>query len=159
MTRQDINQAFLGTAFLDGANATYVEAMQARYDKDPGSVPADWRDFHLGDGQAVRGWANTGDWRGPFLRLSYRAGPDSALAQAGARLSESIGCRIAIPNGPSATVPAHYDTASARYAVELWGRNQDQLRSALGPRGQASVDQGALVGRPDKASRAVCRCP
>jgi mannose-6-phosphate isomerase-like protein (cupin superfamily) len=107
------------------------------------------RDFHLGDVQAVRGWANTGDWRGPFLRLSYRAGPDSALAQAGARLSESIGCRIAIPNGPSATVPAHYDTASARYAVELWGRNQDQLRSALGPRGQASVDQGALVGRPD----------
>ena len=107
------------------------------------------RDFHLGDVQAVRGWANTGDWRGPFLRLSYRAGPDSALAQAGAQLSESIGCRIAIPNGPSATVPAHYDTASARYAVELWSRNQDQLRPSLGPRGQASVDQGALVGRPD----------
>jgi mannose-6-phosphate isomerase-like protein (cupin superfamily) len=107
------------------------------------------RDFHLGDVQAVRGWANTGDWRGPFLRLSYRAGPDCALAQAGAQLSDTIGCRIGIVNGPSATLPAHYDPAGQRYCVELWGRDHGQLRPVLGPRGQAGIDQGALVGRPD----------
>lgn len=107
------------------------------------------RDFHLGDVQAVRGWANTGDWRGPFLRLTYRAGPDSALARAGAQLGDTIGCVLSIPNGPSATVAAHYDAQSARYAVELWGRPGDSLRGPLGPRGQAAVDQGALVGRPD----------
>ncbi len=45
MTRQDINQTFMRTAFLDGANATYVEALQARYEKDPNSVELSWRDF------------------------------------------------------------------------------------------------------------------
>lgn len=51
MTRQDINQTFLNTAFLDGANAAYVEALQAKYDRDAGSVDASWRDFFasLGD--------------------------------------------------------------------------------------------------------------
>ncbi|HKU11345.1 MAG TPA: hypothetical protein VJQ61_08970 [Sinomonas sp.] len=107
------------------------------------------RDFHLGDVQAVRGWANTGEWRGPFLRLTYRAGPDSALAQSGAQLGDTIGCVISIPGGPSATVSAHYDQATARYAVELWGQSGDTLRKPLGPRGQASFDQGTLIGRPD----------
>jgi 2-oxoglutarate dehydrogenase E1 component len=51
MTRQDINQTFMRTAFLDGANATYVEALQARYEKDPNSVELSWREFFdsLGD--------------------------------------------------------------------------------------------------------------
>ena len=51
MTRQDMNQAFLRTAFLDGANATYVEQLQAAYEKDPNSVEASWREFFetLGD--------------------------------------------------------------------------------------------------------------
>src|SRR5947209_19240635 len=51
MTRQDINQNFLRTAFLDGANATYVEALQARFEKDPNSVEPGWREFFesLGD--------------------------------------------------------------------------------------------------------------
>ena len=54
MTRQDINQALLQTAFLDGANATYVEALQARYEKDPNSVEPGWREFFdaLGDDPA-----------------------------------------------------------------------------------------------------------
>ncbi|HXT05495.1 MAG TPA: 2-oxoglutarate dehydrogenase E1 component [Roseiarcus sp.] len=54
MTRQDINQSFQRTAFLDGTNSTYVEALQARYDKDPNSVEASWRDFFasLGDDAA-----------------------------------------------------------------------------------------------------------
>ena len=30
---------------------------------------------HLGRHALVRGWVTTGDWTGPFLRLSYRAGP------------------------------------------------------------------------------------
>ena len=45
MTRQDMNQAFMRTAFLDGANATYVEALQARFDRDPNSVEPSWREF------------------------------------------------------------------------------------------------------------------
>ena len=39
-------------------------------------------DFRTTDTYLVRGWVSAGDWRGPFLRLSYRGGPDSLLSQA-----------------------------------------------------------------------------
>ena len=54
MTRQDVNQALLQTSFLYGANAAYIEALQAKYEKDPQSVEAGWREFFdaLGDDPA-----------------------------------------------------------------------------------------------------------
>jgi hypothetical protein len=106
------------------------------------------RDFHLADSRAIRGWANTGAWRGPFVQLSYRAGPDSALAQA-AQLGNRIGCNVSIPGGPQAQLQAAYDPASARYVIELWGLDAGALRGQLGPRGQAAFDAGLLTGRPD----------
>ena len=39
------NEQFLGTAFLYGGNATYLEQMLAAYSKDPDSVPESWREF------------------------------------------------------------------------------------------------------------------
>ena len=36
--------------------------------------------FLVADTQLIRGIASAGAWSGPFLRLSYRAGPDSVLA-------------------------------------------------------------------------------
>ena len=52
--RGEQNEQFLGTAFLYGGNAVYVEQMQAAYAKDPNSVPESWRDFfsQLGDTQS-----------------------------------------------------------------------------------------------------------
>ena len=51
MTRQDSNRAFMDTEFLHGVNGAYVEALQAKFDKDPSSVEPSWRDFFeaLGD--------------------------------------------------------------------------------------------------------------
>ena len=45
MARQDKNAALAATSFLYGANAPYIEAMQARYARDPASVNAEWRAF------------------------------------------------------------------------------------------------------------------
>src|SRR5690606_37936864 len=45
MTREALNQSFLLTSFLDGANAAYIEDLQARYAANPGSVPDAWRHF------------------------------------------------------------------------------------------------------------------
>ncbi|WP_421724880.1 2-oxoglutarate dehydrogenase E1 component [Bauldia sp.] len=45
MTRQDPNAALAATSFLYGANAPYIEDMQARYDRDPNSVDGEWRAF------------------------------------------------------------------------------------------------------------------
>src|SRR5471030_1832893 len=55
MARQDINQSLLQSSFLDGANAAYVEALQARYERDPSSVETGWREFFdaLGDDPAT----------------------------------------------------------------------------------------------------------
>src|SRR5215210_1568058 len=45
MARQDLNEIFAQTAFLYGANATYIEELYARYAKDPNSVDAEWKAF------------------------------------------------------------------------------------------------------------------
>ena len=45
MAGQNRNTTLSDTSFLDGANAAYLEALQARYEKSPESVDADWRAF------------------------------------------------------------------------------------------------------------------
>jgi 2-oxoglutarate dehydrogenase E1 component len=45
MTRQPLNDRFQRTSFLSGANAAYVEEMQAEYERNPGSVGDEWRHF------------------------------------------------------------------------------------------------------------------
>ncbi len=45
MTRQPLNDRFLRTSFLSGANAAYVEQMQAEYERNPGAVSDEWRIF------------------------------------------------------------------------------------------------------------------
>src|ERR1700723_528166 len=68
MARQDINQELLQSSFLDGANGAYVEALQARYERDPNSVEPGWRDFFdaLGDDPAsVEKTASGPSWERP----------------------------------------------------------------------------------------------
>src|SRR5260370_10324745 len=68
MTRQDINHALLRTSFLFGANSAYIEALQAKYEKDPLSVEAGWRNFFaaLGDDpSSVAKTAGGASWRKP----------------------------------------------------------------------------------------------
>ena len=44
MTEQS-NTAFQSQTFLDGANATYIDALQARHAADPGSVDGQWAEY------------------------------------------------------------------------------------------------------------------
>ncbi|HET6927713.1 MAG TPA: 2-oxoglutarate dehydrogenase E1 component, partial [Hyphomicrobiaceae bacterium] len=102
MTRQPKNEAFAQTSFLQGANAAYIEEMQAQYERNPGSVTNEWRHFFAslkeerapqdGNGHGGPSWAKplaslqekselldalTGDWggveRGVRDRLKARA--------------------------------------------------------------------------------------
>jgi 2-oxoglutarate dehydrogenase E1 component len=70
MTDQSPTAAFAASSFLDGANADYVDQLQARYAADPNSVDAGWAEFFraLGDSEidakrAAEGpsWARA-DW-------------------------------------------------------------------------------------------------
>jgi 2-oxoglutarate dehydrogenase E1 component len=45
MSRQDATSAFARTSFLYGSNAAYIEDLYARYEKNPGSVDAEWQVF------------------------------------------------------------------------------------------------------------------
>ncbi|MEQ1577240.1 MAG: 2-oxoglutarate dehydrogenase E1 component [Hyphomicrobium sp.] len=45
MSRNALNEQFLRTSFLSGANGAYVEEMQARYERNPGAVSDEWRHF------------------------------------------------------------------------------------------------------------------
>src|SRR6476646_2138890 len=65
MSRQPKNEAFARTSFLQGANAAYIEEMQAQYERNPGSVSDEWRHFfaslqedqHGGNGHDGPSWA------------------------------------------------------------------------------------------------------
>ncbi|SEQ84331.1 2-oxoglutarate dehydrogenase E1 component [Faunimonas pinastri] len=45
MARQEANEAFQLSSFLYGGNAAYLEELYTRFQQDPSSVDAEWRDF------------------------------------------------------------------------------------------------------------------
>jgi 2-oxoglutarate dehydrogenase E1 component len=64
------NEALLETSFLDGANATFVEEMQARYLEDPNSVDPSWRAFFAAapdSAESVRAAVEGPSWYRPEL--------------------------------------------------------------------------------------------
>ena len=52
MTEQSPTAAFTASSFLDGANADYVDQLQARYAADPNSVEAGWAEFFRAMGES-----------------------------------------------------------------------------------------------------------
>jgi len=48
MARDSKTETFLRTSFLHGANAAYLEDLQARYEQDPSSVDSEWQAFFAG---------------------------------------------------------------------------------------------------------------
>ncbi|HYC24503.1 MAG TPA: 2-oxoglutarate dehydrogenase E1 component, partial [Roseiarcus sp.] len=118
MTRQDFNQALLRTSFLYGANAPYIEDLQARYEKDPASVEPDWREFFesLGDDPAsVEKTARGPSWE----RANWPAQPSgdliSALDGDWPALEKAVGekLRAKAAAEPRAAAPAEADLQRA----------------------------------------------
>lgn len=113
------------------------------------------RDFRTTDCFLVRGWARLGGRDNgtavPFLRLSYRGGPDSRLSiSADHQLGPDI--RLWLKVGNSATsqlLRVPYNELSDRYEIELWGYSGSDLRDRLDPQGRDALDRGELVQRPD----------
>ncbi len=109
------------------------------------------RDFRTTDTLLIRGWTRAGSFTVPFLRLSYRGGPDSALSQSsGHQLGEDIRLWIKVgANATSELIVVPYNARSDRYEVELWGFPQGNLRDLLGDRGRDAFDRGELQVRND----------
>ncbi len=106
--------------------------------------------FRLTDVHVIRGWASAGDWTGPFLRVSYRGGPDSVLSQAAGGLGHKVKMWIKVGNQATPSlIELPYNETSDRYEVEMWGDPGFPLRDALDDKGKASFDRGELTVRND----------
>jgi 2-oxoglutarate dehydrogenase E1 component len=95
MSRQDANAAFALSSFLYGGNAAYIEDLYARYETDPGSVDAEWRDFFgsLKDQAAdVAKSARGASWKRP--PLTERTELLSALDGQWAEAERGIGDKV-----------------------------------------------------------------
>jgi mannose-6-phosphate isomerase-like protein (cupin superfamily) len=108
-------------------------------------------DFLTTDTLLVRGLATAGGWTGPFVRLSYRGGPDSVLSQkTGYHLGGDIKVWAKIGGATTAeplTVP--YNEVTDRYEVEIWGYPGNDLAGQMDDRGKAALQSGELIVRAD----------
>lgn len=123
--------------------------------------------FTVTDTYALRGWVTPRAWVDPaapvpvvdrivpFLKLSYRAGPDSKLAEALGELPGSLIRLYLKVNGRDAggLIDVPYNNGTNRYEIEIWGDHGADLRAVFSDdgaeRGLASLDRGELISRPD----------
>src|SRR5262245_44359332 len=84
-TRQPKNEAFARTSFLHGANAAYVEEMQAQYERNPGSVSDEWRHFFASlQEESKRGNGHNGpSWAKPLEQIEQEGNRDLLAALTG----------------------------------------------------------------------------
>src|SRR5436305_4226809 len=97
MSRQDANAAFALSSFLHGANATWIDGLYARYEKDPASVEAECQEFFnsLKDPAAdILKNANGPSWARDNWPLAPRDELTSALDGNWAAVEKVIGGKI-----------------------------------------------------------------
>jgi len=95
MSRQDANAAFALSSFLYGGNAAYIEDLYARFEADPNSVDAEWRDFFgslKDNGADVTKSARGASWTKP--QVIDRTDTLSALDGQWAEAEKKIGDKV-----------------------------------------------------------------
>jgi len=98
MSRQDANAAFALSSFLQGTNAPYIDDIYARYENDPSSVDAEWREFFksLKDAPAdVRKSAEGPSWGRSNWPLTPRDELTSALDGNWLEVEKAVGAKLA----------------------------------------------------------------
>lgn len=103
------------------------------------------KDFTMTDTFLVRGIAVAGDWLGPFIKLSYRGGPESQLSL-GTRhkLGKSIRLWIKV-NSRVCSEPllVPYNPRTDRYEIEIWSCTE-AVKQKLGAKALAAFESKAL---------------
>src|SRR5215467_6940624 len=97
MSRQDANAALALTSFLYGSNAAYIEDLYARYEADPASVDAEWRDFFasLKDNAAdVTKGARGASWKRPNWPQPERGDLVAALDGDWQEIGKTLGDKV-----------------------------------------------------------------
>ncbi|WP_458758647.1 2-oxoglutarate dehydrogenase E1 component [Afipia sp. TerB] len=98
MSRQAANANFALTSFLDGANATYIDDMYARFEANPASVDPEWQEFFksLKDQPAdVESNAKGPSWEKPHWPPTPNDDLTSALDGNWAQVEKAVGTKLA----------------------------------------------------------------
>jgi 2-oxoglutarate dehydrogenase E1 component len=98
MSRQDANAAFALSSFLQGTNATYIDEIYARFERDPASVDTEWQEFFksLKDSPAdVQKNAEGPSWGRDNWPLTPRDELTSALDGNWAEVEKVVGAKLA----------------------------------------------------------------
>src|SRR6201996_9229341 len=98
MSRQDANAAFALSSFLQGTNATYIDDIYARYEKDPASVDGEWQEFFKSLKDApddVKKNAEGASWGRDHWPLTPRDDLTSALDGNWAQVEKAVSAKLA----------------------------------------------------------------
>src|SRR5882757_466800 len=131
MSRQDANAAFALSSFLQGANATYIDELYARYEKEPASVDPEWQEFFksLKDPPAdILKNADGPSWERTNWPLSPRDDLTSALDGNWAEVEKAVGGKIAAK--AQAKAPERGQGAEVT-AAELHQATRDSVRALM----------------------------
>jgi 2-oxoglutarate dehydrogenase E1 component len=157
MTRQPKNEAFARTSFLQGANAAYIEEMQAQYERNPGSVSDEWRHFFASLQEERHDNGHEGpSWARPLDEIAREGDRDLLAALTGdygateQRLRRRIEAR-AVAGGvdlsPVASLRATQDSIRALMLIRAY-RAMGHLAADLDPLGLAERKKHREL-RPD----------
>ncbi|MBC7583096.1 MAG: 2-oxoglutarate dehydrogenase E1 component [Tardiphaga sp.] len=108
MSRQDANAAFALSSFLQGANATYIDELYARYEKDPSSVDTEWQEFFksLKDAPAdVQANAEGPSWEKANWPVLPNDDLTSAMDGNWAQVEKAVGAKLAAKASASSAKP------------------------------------------------------
>jgi hypothetical protein len=126
MSRQDANAAFALSSFLQGANATYIDELYARYENSPASVDPEWQEFFksLKDTPAdVQKNAEGPSWAKANWPLTPNDDLTSALDGNWAQVEKVIGTKLAAKAQVKGVDPAA--------AVDVNQATRDSVRALM----------------------------
>lgn len=135
MSRQDANAAFALSSFLQGANATYIDDLYARFEKDPSSVDPEWQEFFksMKDAPAdVQKNAQGPSWERSNWPLTPSDDLTSAMDGNWAQVEKVIGAKLAAKAGAA---PAKTNGAAAPSAEpgspDIFQATRDSVRALM----------------------------
>jgi 2-oxoglutarate dehydrogenase E1 component len=143
--RSEQNQTMLDTLFLDGANAVYLEQMQARYAANPNSVDPSFREYFAGLGEGAAETAKTAEgpvWKRPDWPIDPNGDLTSALTGDWgdeAVVAERLASRAGAGASPDDIRRATKDSLSALMLIRAH-RMRGHLIADLDPLGLRKLD-------------------
>lgn len=129
MSRQDANAAFALSSFLQGTNATYIDEIYARYEKDPSSVDAEWQEFFksLNDQPGdISKNAQGPSWERANWPLTPQDDLTSALDGNWAEVEKTVGAKIAAKAQAKSG-----DKAGGLSSADLLQATRDSVRALM----------------------------